>query len=484
MPPEPAARRPRLLLVDDDELLCQAVTDHLGGKGVEVRAVHRAAEALAACAAEPFDVVVLDEKLPDGEGSELCGRLREASDGTRIVFATAYPSFDHALRAVRAGAHGYLCKPFELEELWLAVERCLEHQRLQRAVQLRQDQAARDGAEAILVGALPALREILARATASDAPVLVTGETGTGKNLVARAIHHGSPRRRGALVALNCAALPEQLIEAELFGWERGAFTGAVGARSGVAEMADGGTLFLDEIGDMPLHLQAKLLSLIEEQQVRRLGGRAPRPVDLRVVAATNRPLEEAVAAGAFRADLYYRLDVLRVRVPPLRERRADLPALCAYLVGKLAGRAPAPSFAPGELERLAEYGWPGNVRELRNVIERSVVLHRDPLRPSEFLGPAAPAPRAAGAPGAAAGAPTALAEVERRHILAVLEAQGSNLARTARALEISLSTLKRKLRSYAYPSTSSGSGPERTVRPAPPAAGGPGARPELRGDG
>jgi transcriptional regulator with PAS, ATPase and Fis domain len=322
-------------------------------------------------------------------------------------------------------------------------------QDLQRAQRLQRYRSAKDRDEAVLVGRLERVREVVALAAPFDAPVLVTGETGTGKNLVAKSIHFGGPRREGPFITVNCAALPEQLIEAELFGWERGSFTGAVGAREGVIEMAEGGTLFLDEIGEMPLHLQAKLLALIEEKEAKRLGGRVSRPVDARVVAATNVDLESLVAAGRFRSDLYYRLNVIRVHVPPLRERREDIPALVQSLLGRMAGREGPPPLRPGEQERLTAYGWPGNVRELRNVLERSLVLHRDPLRPSELIPPQRTRPPSGRAAPAQEGEELALSAVEHRHICRVLRLHGGNLSRSARALGISLSTLKRKLGQY-----------------------------------
>ena len=445
MPCGSVTRLRTLLVVDDDRLLCQAVGDALRSESLRVVTAHTAADALRACSAGVVDVVLLDQKLPDAEGHSLCRPILEANEGTRIVFATGFPSFDNALQALKAGAHDYLCKPFELAELALVVERCLTVQELQRAERLQRYRSARERDEAGLVGALERVREVIALAAPHVAPVLVTGETGTGKNLVAKSIHFGGPRRQGPCITVNCAALPEQLIEAELFGWERGSFTGAVGAREGVIEMAEGGTLFLDEIGEMPLHLQSKLLALIEEKEAKRVGGRVTRLVDARVVAATNVDLESLVAAGRFRADLYYRLNVIRVHVPALRERKEDIPSLVQSLLRRMAGRAP-PSLASGELERLTAYGWPGNVRELRNVLERSLVLHRDPLRPSELIAPARGAPRAVEAAPAEEGQDLALSSVEQRHIRRVMRLHGGNLSRSARALGISLSTLKRKL--------------------------------------
>jgi DNA-binding NtrC family response regulator len=440
-------RKRRLLVIEDDRLLCRAVRDRLASDGLEVLTAHDAAAGLAACNAGAFDVVVLDQKLPDGDGHSLCHPILQLHPAAKIVFVTAYPSFDNAVQALKAGAHDYLSKPFELDELGHAVERCLSTIRLERVERREAYRSDREREGAVLVGGegLAAARELVELASRSESPVLVTGETGTGKNLAAKAIHFGGPRRDGPFVSLNCAALPENLIEAELFGWERGAFTGAAAAREGLVEMADGGTLFLDEIGEMPLHLQSKLLALLEDKEVRRLGARTARPIDLRTVAATNADLEGRMAAGRFRADLYYRLDVIRVRLPPLRERLADLPLICGHLLARMAGRGPTPRLAPGELERLAYYRWPGNVRELRNVLDRSFVLHRDLLRPSELLAPA-PSEQVR----APADAPILpLEEVEREHVVRAVRHHAGNLARSARSLGISLSTLKRMLKRY-----------------------------------
>ncbi len=440
-------RKRRLLVIEDDRLLCKAIRDRLASDGLDVLTAHGAAEGLAACNAGAFDVVVLDQKLPDGDGHALCHPILQLHPAAKIVFVTAYPSFDNAVQALKAGAHDYLSKPFELDELGLAVERCISTARLERVERREAYRSDREREGAVLVGGegLAAARELIELAARSESPVLVTGETGTGKNLAAKAIHFGGPRRDGPFVSLNCAALPENLIEAELFGWERGAFTGAAAAREGLVEMADGGTLFLDEIGEMPLHLQSKLLSLLEDREVRRLGARTSRPIDLRTVAATNADLEARMAAGRFRADLYYRLDVIRVRLPPLRERLADLPLICDHLLARMAGRGREPGLASGELGRLAAYRWPGNVRELRNVLDRSLVLHGDPLRPSELLAPARGEPVRANAD-----APLLpLGDVEREHVVRTVQHHDGNLARSARSLGISLSTLKRMLKRY-----------------------------------
>jgi DNA-binding NtrC family response regulator len=445
------APRRTLLLVEDDTLLCRAVHDALSSESLEVLAVHTAADGLATCSERRIDIAVLDQHLPDGDGRALCGRILAVSAEAKIVFITAYPSFDSAVTVLKAGAHDYLCKPFSVEELGIAVRRCLGALELERVERLEAYRAVKDRQESMLVGGagLDALRELVALAARAEAPVLVTGETGTGKTLVAKAIHFGGSRRDGPFITLDCAALPEHLIEAELFGWDRGAFTGAVDAREGVIAMAEGGTLFLDEIGEMPLHLQAKLLNVLEGRQVRRIGGRTSRTVDFRLVAATNASLEEHVERGAFRADLFFRLDVVRIRMPPLRERTADLAPLCEHLLRGIAGRNGA-QLAPGEIDRLAGYAWPGNVRELRNVLERSLVLHRDTLRPSELLGPAQQRPGDATRPRTpldGGGPELTLEEVELRHVRETLRRHSGNLTRAARALGISLSTLKRKVK-------------------------------------
>jgi DNA-binding NtrC family response regulator len=441
-----------LLVVDDDALLRRALADGLASGALEVLQAGSGAEALALCRTRPVHVVALDQRLPDVEGHLLCAPLLEAAGPeTKLLFITAHPSFENALQAIRAGAFDYLSKPFELEQLRLAVERALRTLRLEGAERRRHTLRRREASELAVVGlssGLVAVGGLLDVAAGTDVPVLITGETGTGKGLLARAIHHRGSRT-GELVTVNCAALPESLFEAELFGHERGSFTGATTEREGLVEAAEGGTLFLDEIGEMPLALQAKLLQVVEERAVRRLGARRPRSVDFRLVAASNRDLAAAVAAGSFRADLLYRLDVLRIALPPLRERPSDLPELCAHLLAR--GRRPGAvlTLDSGEMERLRGYSWPGNVRELANVLERAALLQPPPLRPSALL-PAHSAPPSAAAPDAGG----TLQEMERRQVTRSLQAHGGNLARTARALDISVSTLKRKLRAWGARST------------------------------
>jgi DNA-binding NtrC family response regulator len=440
------------LLIDDDRLLLAATRDLLAQDGIAVAAAHSLAEATERLSERAFDVVLLDQRLPDGLGHTLCRQIATAQPSAKIVFTTAYPSFENVVVALREGAHDYLSKPFDVEELRFALRRVLSVRDLERRERAREVQDAR--ATRRLSGDGPSMqrvRDLVEVAARAASPALITGETGTGKSLVAKRIHEASARARGPFVSLNVAALPESLLEAELFGWERGSFTGAQASREGLVELADGGTLFLDEIGEMPLHLQAKLLALLEDREVRRLGGRSVRAVDVRFLVATNVDLDAAITARRFREDLYYRLDVLRIALPALRDRLEDLPGLCEELLRGLApGRASR--LAPGELARLATYDWPGNVRELRNVLERSLLLHGEALRPSELMASASRRPGAVSSmPAEASSAePTlTLDELERRHVTATFAAWDGNLARTARALGVSLSTLKRKARAF-----------------------------------
>lgn len=443
-----------LLVVDDDRIFCQAVQDFFQGNSLEVLVVHEGAQAKKISAQKKIDVILLDQKLPDGEGQALCSTFLKHNEQTKIIFITAYPSFDHAVAAIKAGAYDYLSKPFELEELKLSLERAFRTSDLERVEQLQSYKSDKESEETIIIGRGKMMMEVkrLVNLTASaQAPVLITGETGTGKNVVARAIHYRSPARQAAFISINCAALPENLIEAELFGHEKGAFTGAVALRRGVFEMAEGGTLFLDEIGSMPLPLQSKLLNVLEDKKVKRLGGETQRSVDVRIIVATNTDLEKAVKEGKFRQDLYYRLNVIRIHLPPLRERRQDIPELCDYLI-KQINNHPEIKLPEPELAKLMDYPWPGNVRELKNVLERAVILQRGSvLCPSELLG-TVKVPgntREADASPMAGKSFLSLEETEKNYIKYALEQFTDNYSRTAKALGISLSTLKRKIKAY-----------------------------------
>ena len=441
-----------LLVIDDDRILCAAVKDYLTGKTVQVLAAHSGAEGLAVCSQRKVDVVLLDQKLPDVEGHTICPAILQSNEECKIIFITAHPSFTNALKAIQFGACEYLSKPFELEELRLAVEKAFRTLRLEKVEEVQNYKIDRESETKVLIGGRGALAETMRMvdlAAAVDSPVLITGETGTGKNLVAETIHFKGPNPRAAFIGINCAGLPENLMEAELFGYEKGAYTGAVTSRKGIFEMAEGGTLLLDEIGEIPLHLQSKLLSAVEEKKIRRLGSESIRPVEVRIIASTSVALE-SVLGSSFRKDLYYRLNVIRIHLPPLRERRQDIPELCAHLLKKITGGAEA-RLAAGEVEKLQAYAWPGNVRELRNVLERALILQkgRPVLSPSELLLPAdGSAPPGPHVP-CAENRPNTLTELEKNHIQYVLDTLSHNYTQTAKALGISLTTLKRKIKEY-----------------------------------
>lgn len=446
-----------VLVVDDDPLWTMAVTDYLRADGLECASASSRAEARPLLAAGPR-LLILDQHLPDGPGLDLVEAPgMEGRSLCRVLVVTGHPRVEDAVQALRLGIDDYLTKPVSLEVLRHAVLRSLESLRLEKLASLEKwrDAQQRDGSA--LVGAgLASLLATVGQVAPSAAPVLLTGETGSGKSLVARAIHDASGRT-GPYVKVNCAALPSQLVEAELFGVERGAYTGATATRPGLFELADQGTLLLDEIGELELSSQAKLLSVLDDGEARRVGGSRPIRFKARIVAATNRDLWAEVAAKTFRADLLYRLEILKLDLPPLRNRPGDIEELCAYHLSRLGDKQ---RLAAGELERLQAYGWPGNTRELFAVLERAALLQSPPLRPSAFLhGAAQPAlPPAATLPVAAfqegREAPSerrkaSLSQVEQSHILEVLSACGGRRAQAAALLGIGPATLQRRLREY-----------------------------------
>ena len=441
-----------LLVIDDDKLQCDVLTRYLGGEHLEVLAAHTGGEGMRICAGRMVDVILLDQKLPDGEGVALCQKILANNEQAKIIFITAYPSMKNAISAMKEGAYDYLSKPFELEELDLAVERALTTLELEKVETIQDYQNDREKKETVMVGSrggLAAVHQMVEKAAATDAPVLITGETGVGKNVVAKTIHYLSRLGDRAFIGINCSAIPENLIEAELFGFEKGTFTGATSARKGLFEMAEGGTLFLDEIATLPLHMQSKLLGVLDEKQLRRLGGQSAIPVTARIISATNVDVENAVQAGGFREDLYYRIHVIRIHIPPLRERLEDIPDLCRFFVSCLSPDVPL-QIPDEEISRLMQYPWPGNVREFKNIIERSIILRKENrLHPSALINfdraPAAPRP-----PDAVGGKEIeTLDEVVRQHICHTLEKLSGNQTRTASALGISRSTLKRKIKEY-----------------------------------
>jgi len=446
----------KVLIVDDDTSMCELLAEGLVQHGYEARWNASPQEALVQLTEQNFDVVLTDINMRDMSGLELCQKATEAHPQLPVIVITAFGSMETAVQAIRAGAYDFITKPFDIDVVAIAIERAVKHgvltrevQRLQRAV----DESRRFDE---LLGASPAMKEVydlLERVGESESTVLVSGESGTGKELVARALHRRSKRSSGPFVAINCAAMPEQLLESELFGHTKGAFTDARSARPGLFVQAKGGTIFLDEIGDMPVGLQPKLLRALQERTVRPVGGDTETPIDVRVVAASNRDLETAIEERKFREDLYYRINVIHVELPPLRARGADVILLATHYLQHFAAQSQKDvhSLDAEAAEKLSAYAWPGNVRELANCMERAVALTRNETigvadlpekirnyRTSHVL--------------VAATDPTELVpmeEVEKRYILRVLEAVGGNKTLAAQVLGLDRKTLYRKLDRY-----------------------------------
>ena len=374
-------RKPRVLIVDDDRALAETLSEGLADRGYDAVIIASSKDAARRLAADDVDALVTDLRMPGIDGMGLLQLSRRAAPERPVIVMTAYSAVDSAVESIRQGAFHYLTKPFKVDELALFLDRALEQAKLRReAVALRRALRA-EFALTSVIGRSDAMRELSELATrVADAttPVLIVGETGTGKGVFARAVHGEGPRASAPFVTINCAAMPENLLESELFGHTKGAFTGATAARKGLFEQATGGTVFLDEVGEMPLALQAKLLDVLERGVVRALGADRERPIDARVIAATHRNLKARVREGKFREDLLFRLDVVRLEIPPLRQRREDLPVLIAHFLAQARARHPgSPVQAIGgeAFTRLMAHPWPGNVRELENVVERLVLL-------------------------------------------------------------------------------------------------------------
>jgi len=441
-----------LLIADDDPVALALLAEVLAGEGYAVRAASGGAACLELAAREPVELAIVDLRMPDMDGLEVIRRLAVIRPGIPIIILTAFAGIDTAIEAIRSGATDYLSKPFRMEQITIAVRRILESKRLAREnVQYRQERADRFGVRN-LIGQSPAMVEVyklVARVAGLDTTVLIQGETGTGKELVARAIHHASPRADGPFVVVDCSALAETLFESELFGHERGAFTGALAARRGLFETAAGGTCLLDEIGELSPALQAKLLRALQEQSIRRVGGNEQIAVNVRMIAATNRDLRKRVDEGAFREDLYYRLNVVSIAVPPLRERGGDVHLLAQHFVDRhaLAAKKAIRGLARETLDLLSAHHWPGNVRELENTIARAVALSS-----SELLMPDGMSlpPRTDPGPLALPAPQMRLDEVRRWYVGKVLEEMGGNKVHAAERLGIDRGTLHRMLRRWA----------------------------------
>jgi two-component system, NtrC family, response regulator HydG len=445
--------KPRVLVIDDVRDMAETVARYLNNHGFEATAVTGGAEALERFAADPADVVLTDLRMNLVDGMDVLDAIRRIAPAVPVVIMTAFGAIDSAIEAMRRGAYHYVTKPFQLEMVRLLLERACAETALRRENQLLR-QAVRDRFSTTqLLGesaAMRRLRALIERVAAVPSPVLVLGETGSGKELAARAIHIEGPRATRPFVAVNCAALPEALLESELFGHARGAFTGATQARRGLFVEADGGTLFLDEIGDMPLPLQSKLLRVLQSGEVRPVGTESIRTVDVRCIAATHHDLDGLVASGQFREDLFFRLNVLRVSVPSLRERPEDIAALTEHFLARSRGRVPGASVTGLTAEALrafAGYAWPGNVRELENLVERLVVTATGPqidvAAVREVLGPV----RAVDQLEALLADPIPLVELEDRYIAGVLERVGGNKGRAAEILGVDQSTIYRRIK-------------------------------------
>ena len=447
---------PRVLVVDDEQSMCDVLQADLGTLGFSVDTALSGIAALALLRVHDFDVVVTDLNMRGMNGLELCERSVSNRPDVPVVVLTAFGSFDTAITAIRVGAYDFITKPFEVEVLAVVLRRAIEHRRLRAEVRRLREAVSSALKGELFLGDSTVMRHVaewVDRVASADAPVLITGESGTGKEVLAKALHARSPRRDRPFVGVNCAAIPEALLESELFGHAKGAFTDAKGPRVGLFAQAEGGTLFLDELGDMPPTMQAKLLRALQDRKVRPLGGVEETAFDARIVAATNRDLEARISEGSFREDLLFRLDVLRIELPPLRSRGQDILFLAQRFIEVASKRSgkPVSGMSPEVAKKLMDYAWPGNVRELENVIERAVVLTGFEVisvgdLPDRIQSYTARHVIVAGADPEEL---VTLDEVERRYIERVMESVGSNKVRAAQVLGIDRATLYRKLDRY-----------------------------------
>jgi two-component system, NtrC family, response regulator len=455
-----------VLIVDDELNIRRVLAAMLKREGYEVTTAADGEQALAVLEKTPVHVVVTDLVMPRVGGLELLRRVSVDYPDVPVILITAHGSVDSAVAALKAGAFDYITKPFEQEELKKVIAKAARAHDLERQ---NVHPGGGEGEKPPLVGQSPAMRaiyEMVARVADSPSTVLITGESGTGKELIAHALHRGSSRRDRPLIKVNCAAIPKDLVESELFGYERGAFTGAVGSKPGRFELADGGTLFLDEIGEIPVEIQVKLLRALQESEFERVGGIKTLHVDVRLIAATNRDLKQLIAEGRFREDLYYRLAVVPIALPPLRERKEDIPLLVDHFIEKYDRRLGkrVVGIEPESLQILMSYTWPGNIRELENLMERSVLFADGSLIEAASLpdslrekGGAPPVPIAAVGPLGAIAAPSgasmkeivrqAQAELEKELISRALAETGGNVTRAAKRLQISRKSLQVKMK-------------------------------------
>lgn len=453
-------QNPMILIADDDKSHRLMLTTMMQEWGFRTQEAGDGKQALDIIQATPVDLILMDMRMPNMDGIESTKAIARHNPAIPIVIVTAYSSIPTAVEAMKSGAFDYVTKPIDFEALRLVMNRALEHTRLiDENERLRRQLACLQTAD--MTGESPAMRklmEMISLVAPAEATVLITGESGTGKGLVARTIHANSARKENPLVEVNCAAIPENLIESELFGHEKGAFTGADKLRKGRFSMAHGGTIFLDEIGELPLAMQAKLLRVIQEGEIQRVGSDSAIPVDVRIFAATNRKIEKMVSDGVFREDLYYRLNVFALHVPPLKERVEDIPALARTFLARYSkkNRKPVRGIAPRAMDLLLRYTWPGNVRELENAMERAVILLQgEYVSPAELPLPVQAVEQESDAcPPCPAlpddrGKDISLADIEKETILQKLHESGGNKSEAARRLGITRRTLKLKLKKY-----------------------------------
>jgi DNA-binding NtrC family response regulator len=455
---------PVVLIVDDEFSVRDSLSRWLRKDGFEALPVEHAAAALEFARSRRIDAAVVDLRMPGMDGLELQRELRRLDPEIAVILMTAFASVDSAVRALKEGAFDYVTKPIDPEELSLLVRRAVERRRLtEENTRLRRTIEELVEVDAI-VGESPAIgqvKRLIGHVATTDATVLVLGESGTGKELIARAIHANSPRRYRPIIAVNCGAVAESLLESELFGHEKGAFTGATHRRRGRIEMADGGTLFLDEVGAISPRMQVELLRVLEEKAFTRVGGHETVRADFRVICATNEDLSRAVREGRFREDFFYRINVFSIEAPPLRRRREDIPLLAEHFVRRFARQMDRhiTAISPAAMRRLVEHDWPGNVRELCNAIERAMVVGEPPaIRPEDLPLPTRVKPESAG--------DASLLEVEKRHIESVLEQTRWNISQAAKILRVDRVTVYNKIRKYALQRETSDGVPGEAGRP------------------
>jgi DNA-binding NtrC family response regulator len=462
----------KVLIVEDEENERVGLAELISGWGYRTETAHDGLEALERVELFSPGIVLTDLKMPRMDGMALLSKLAERSESIAVIVVTAQGTIESAVQAMQIGAFNYIQKPIDFNRLRSILQNAAELRSTRMELEVTRRQLRNKGALGSLVGASKKMQEVfhlLEMVAPSTASVLITGESGTGKELVARTIHDLSPRKTKAFIAINCAAIPETLIESEIFGHEKGAFTGAMERRVGCFELAEGGTLLLDEIGEMPVATQAKLLRVLEDRKLRRLGSKIETTVDVRVLAATNKVPEEAVASGQLRNDLYYRLNVFNIHMPPLREHKEDLADLVQSLIGDMNSKHSrnVQMLSDAVMNLFQGYSWPGNVRELRNTLERAVIVCEGSVIETRHLPPGfghAPARAAAHDPNALhLGVGTTVEEAERQLIMKTLEATNNNKTRAAEILGISLKTLHNKLKEYGAAATA-GSAAESNV--------------------